>query len=74
MLSAYKKGGGSWLAYERDFLDLMSSRKIEDKLDPQILDGTCLLCSEDTPDQCHRRLVCEYLNSKWDTKLTVRHL
>jgi uncharacterized protein (DUF488 family) len=25
----------------------------------------CLLCSEDKPDHCHRRLVAEYLKDHW---------
>lgn len=74
MLSEYKKNGGSWLAYENDFLALMSKRRIEEKLSPELLDGACLLCSEDKPHQCHRRLVCEYLNSKWGNTLKVKHL
>ncbi len=74
MLNSYKNRGGSWLIYEKEFMDLMSRRKIEDKIDPIILDGACLLCSENTPHHCHRRLVCDYLNSKWDNRLAVKHL
>jgi uncharacterized protein (DUF488 family) len=74
MLKSYKKGNGSWPAYEGQFMALMSRRKIEDKIDPSLLDGACLLCSEDTPHNCHRRLVCEYLNSKWNNKLLVQHI
>ena len=74
MLATYKKNGGSWLAYENDFLALMADRRIEDKLNPDLLDGACLLCSEDKPHQCHRRLVCEYLNKKWGNVLAVKHL
>lgn len=74
MLANYKKNGGSWLAYENEFLALMAARRIEDKLSPDLLNGACLLCSEDKPHQCHRRLVCEYLNKKWGNVLTVKHL
>jgi uncharacterized protein (DUF488 family) len=74
MLAAYKKNGGSWLVYENEFLALMAARRIEDKLTPELLNGTCLLCSEDKPHQCHRRLVCEYLNKKWGNVLTIKHL
>lgn len=74
MLKAYKKEKGDWLAYEERFLDLMSERKIENRFKPEMFDGTCLLCSEATPHRCHRRLVCEYLNDKWDDALQVRHL
>jgi uncharacterized protein (DUF488 family) len=29
------------------------------------MQGACLLCSEEKPDHCHRRLVAEYLKEKW---------
>jgi uncharacterized protein (DUF488 family) len=74
MLKTYKKEKGDWLAYEKRFLELMSERQVENRLNPEVLDGACLLCSEATPHQCHRRLVCEYLNEKWNGALTIRHL
>jgi uncharacterized protein (DUF488 family) len=51
--------------YERQFLDLMSKRRIEETTPQEMLDGACLLCSEDRPEHCHRRLVAEYLKEKW---------
>jgi uncharacterized protein (DUF488 family) len=74
ILTAYKKEKGDWKLYEHRFLGLMAERKIEDKLKPEMLDQACLLCSEDTPHHCHRRLVCEYLNQKWGNVLRVNHL
>jgi uncharacterized protein (DUF488 family) len=74
MLKAYKKERGDWRIYEDRFLGLMSERKIEHRFKPEMLDGACLLCSEDKPHHCHRRLVCEYLNEKWNGALTVHHL
>jgi uncharacterized protein (DUF488 family) len=51
----------------------MKSREIENSLTrEQIADG-CLLCSEETPAHCHRRLVAEYLQQKW-TDLEIVHL
>ena len=73
MLDEYKNGGVAWKDYEPRFLDLMDKRKIEDKLSPEILDGGCLLCSEDKPHHCHRRLVAEYLNDRWGG-VEIRHL
>lgn len=74
MLKAYKKEKGDWGVYESEFLSLMAQRRIEHRLQPEGLDGACLLCSEATPHHCHRRLVCEYLNDRWGGRLTVRHL
>jgi uncharacterized protein (DUF488 family) len=65
MLDAYKKERGDWAEYERKFLGLMAERKVEDTLARERMDGGCLLCSEPAPDHCHRRLVAEYLKSKW---------
>lgn len=74
ILKAYKKEKGDWDVYQRRFLQLMEERKIEHCLKPEMLEGACLLCSEATPHQCHRRLVCEYLNDKWSGSLSVKHL
>ena len=65
MLDAYKKKRGRWADYEKQFLDLMTARRIEDTVPRDAIDGACLLCSEDKPHHCHRRLVAEYLKDKW---------
>jgi uncharacterized protein (DUF488 family) len=74
MLKAFKKEKGDWSAYESRFLALMAERQIEKRLAPETFDGACLLCSEATPHHCHRRLVCEYLNVRWNGALQVNHL
>ena len=73
MLDAYKKNGGDWSLYEKQFLELMARRGVENTLNKEQLSGACLLCSEATPEHCHRRLVAEYLREKWGT-LEIRHL
>jgi uncharacterized protein (DUF488 family) len=65
LLNAYKKLKGDWELYEHQFLDLMRSRRIEEIVPRELLDGSCLLCSEEKPHHCHRRLVAEYLSEKW---------
>lgn len=72
LLDAYRKEKGSWSDYAVKFLDLMRAREIE-RLDPAELDGACLLCSEDKPHHCHRRLVAEYLKDHWGN-VEIRHL
>lgn len=73
ILDGYKKNGGDWSTYERQFLQLMSTRRIEESIDKELLAGGCLLCSEPTPEHCHRRLVAEYLRGKWND-VEIRHL
>jgi len=65
MLDEYKKRKGDWSVYQCRFLGLMASRRIEEITSPEVLDGGCLLCSEEKPHHCHRRLVAEYLKEKW---------
>jgi len=65
ILAAYKQDG-DWRAYERAFLCLLEARAAE-QVGEQLLatyGRPCLLCAEPTPDQCHRRLVAEYLAEK----------
>lgn len=66
MLDDLKKRRGSWDEYERRFLELMADRQIQVRLGREAFAlPTALLCSEATADQCHRRLVCEYLARYW---------
>ena len=73
MLERYKKLDKDWSAYEREFLKLMADRHVETSVPPNLLDGGCLLCSEDQPHHCHRRLVAEYLQEKWGN-VEIRHI
>lgn len=73
MLDDYKKNRGSWEAYERQFLDLMRQRRIEEKVSKETLADGCLLCSEEKPHHCHRRLVAEYLKQHWGD-IEIKHL
>jgi uncharacterized protein (DUF488 family) len=72
ILDAYKKRKGDWGLYERQFLDLMKARRIEET-SPDLLDGGCLLCSEEEPRHCHRRLVAEYLKEHW-SDVEIQHI
>lgn len=74
ILDEYKKTKhGDWGLYERQFLTLMVERRVEETVSRELLDGACLLCSEHTPDHCHRRLAAEYLRDKWGG-LEIIHL
>ena len=73
ILDAYKKSNGDWKLYQSNFLELMKIRRVENNVARALLDGGCLLCSEDKPDQCHRRLVAEYLKEKWG-EVEIEHI
>jgi len=65
ILDAYKKNDGDWSVYEREFLELMDKRSIQNSIPKDMIAGGCLLCSEHLPKHCHRRLVIEYLARHW---------
>lgn len=73
LLSGYRNGQIGWGDYETEFFRLMEERRIESELSREVIDSGCLLCSEDQPHHCHRRLVAEYLNGHW-SGLTINHL
>lgn len=74
LLSSYRNKKIDWAEYERQFLALMAERGIERQLDQDIFaPRSVLLCSERTPEQCHRRLVLEYLADRWDD-VAIKHL
>ena len=72
MLDDLKKKGGNWDVYASRFTELMRERRIEE-MDPGRLEGACLLCSEDSPQECHRRLVAERLQDRWK-EIEIKHL
>lgn len=73
ILDAFRKKGGDWGVYQDRFLALMAERRIEETVPRSALDEACLLCSEDKPHHCHRRLVAEYLKQRWND-VDVVHL
>lgn len=74
ILNSYKKKEISWESYEDKFLNLIARRQIEKNINPDLLENSCLLCSEHKPHHCHRRLVVEYLNDNSGLDLKVKHL
>ncbi len=64
ILKAYRESG-DWDLYVERFESLMDERNIPAALQPGDFEEACLLCSEDQPDQCHRRLVAERLAKNW---------
>lgn len=61
------RSDGDWQRYEERFIALMDERQFPEMLERKDFDvyRSCLLCSEATPEQCHRRLVAERLKDRW---------
>ena len=66
MLDDLKKHKGKWEDYEPRFQALLKERKALKQLDRSFFEEPCcLLCSEASPEHCHRRLVAEGLKRQW---------
>lgn len=72
LLNAYRRAG-DWVTYEAEFLLLLQQRRVEAQVTRELLDTSCLLCSESEPHHCHRRLVAEYLQRHWND-VSIEHL
>ena len=73
LLDDYRKKRIDWSGYEPRFEKQMKDAKIKDRMWKILRSGDCFLCSEDVPDQCHRRLVAEHLVDEW-VNVKVEHL
>jgi uncharacterized protein (DUF488 family) len=62
------RADSNWTVYETNFKELMTQRNAKKILDDLQLDKktSCFLCTEDTPEHCHRRLVAEMLDNSFE--------
>lgn len=71
LLAAYRDGG-DWETYATAYAALLAERGAE-RIAASELDGAVLLCSERSPEHCHRRIAAEYLQQH-HRDLAVNHL
>jgi uncharacterized protein (DUF488 family) len=74
MLDGYRSDN-DWARYERGFRNLLNERKPNALLEQLLTPGlnVAFLCTEDTPERCHRRLVAEYAK-RFFPDLEIIHL
>jgi uncharacterized protein YeaO (DUF488 family) len=76
LVGAYYRGEVSWEEFEKRYLDFLRS----DEMKPEIEafakrcanETITLMCIEDTPEKCHRRLLAEELQ-KYQPQLKIVH-
>lgn len=70
LLTRYRDKKITWEEYEVEYLNLLDMRRVAQKTNVDSLHENCLLCSEHTPEKCHRRLLAEYLRQvKGDVRI-----
>ena len=73
LMDGYKKKKLSWAEYEKRFKHILEQRDILKNIPWDAFNDAVLLCSEATPEYCHRRLVAEFL-LKANKNIELRHL
>jgi len=73
LMDGFRQGKIPWEEYEATYLGLLEERQVLNSLKPENFDRACLLCSEEKPDHCHRRLAAEWLKGKWKG-VTIRNI
>ncbi len=73
-LKDYKNKVIGWSRYESMYRELLAKRSVETRVDREMLNMGCLLCSEHKPHHCHRKVALEYLNEQWENTLKIVHL
>lgn len=76
LLKGYRKGDISWVEYIDEYFRILNERDASAIIKNEyngLLDGTCLLCSEHEPNNCHRSLLAEYIKDKVN-ELEIIHL
>ena len=71
ILAGYKDGLITWPDYERMYRELLATRHPTAALTPANLDRICLLCTEKSAHQCHRRLAAEHIAEQFPDIDTV---
>jgi len=74
LLSKWRKEEVNWEQYTKIYLGLLKERSIIKKYGIKNFDNSCFLCSEDTPEKCHRRLLAEYLKENSNEEVKIIHL
>lgn len=73
LMKSFKGGEITWKQYEEIYNKMLAENNPGDLFSQWKGDKICLLCSEDSPKYCHRRLLAEYLGKHFDGSL-VQHL
>ena len=62
-----------WEQYAKQFRQLMEKRRAFENINKKFFveKSCCLLCSEATPEKCHRHLVSEKLKERWEDVETI---
>ena len=74
LLDKWHKQEVTWKQYEDIYNALLHDRDILSKYGVKQFDGACFLCSEESPEKCHRRLLAEFMQRYSVEEVKIIHL
>jgi len=69
LLKSYRKKEIEWNEFESAYLKQIHDTNVLATLNKEEFNEACLLCSENKPDKCHRRLLAEELSKIWEIEI-----
>ncbi|MDR1464808.1 MAG: DUF488 domain-containing protein [Oscillospiraceae bacterium] len=72
LFNAYKNGQIDWSGYEGAYNELLDTRGGLEYFQVYVNRRICLLCAEETPEHCHRRLLAEKIAAVYGG-VTITH-
>lgn len=74
LLNKWHKQAITWEEYEKTYIHLLKERDVLRIYGIKEFDRSCFLCSEETTEYCHRRLLVEYLKNHSTEDIRIIHL
>jgi len=69
LLKSYRSKEITWEEFEKSYKNQIKDSKAILGLNKSDFEDACLLCSENTAEKCHRRLLAEELAKIWDIEI-----
>jgi len=69
LLKSFRSKVIAWEEFEKLYKKQIEDSKALLELNKSDFDAACLLCSEETAENCHRRLLAEELTKLWDVEI-----
>lgn len=74
LLDRWHKDEVTWPEYIKEYTAMLKQRDIIKQYGVKQFDRSCFLCSEETPEMCHRRLLAEYMKAHSTEEVQIIHL
>ena len=69
LLKDYRSKHLNWAQFEKKYFEQIEIYENWENFDNDVLQNGCLLCSESSPNNCHRKLLAELLLNKFRDKI-----